>query len=148
MPYRSSRISVLLVEDDPDDQLLTQRALAACGSMVLLHTVSDGEQLMDYLLHRGAYSHEPGPRPGMILLDLNLPRKDGRQALRELKSNAAFRHIPVVVLTNVRDEDEVRDSYDQGVNAYITKPGSYQDFEETIRRLIAFWCNTARLPTQ
>src|SRR5579859_256747 len=106
-------ITILMADDDEDDRLLTQEALAESRLANDLHFVTDGEALMDYLNRRGEYAGaKPAPRPGVILLDLNMPRKDGREALREIKADPELRHIPIVVLTTSKDEEDIYRSYD------------------------------------
>ena len=140
-------LRILLVEDDPDDRALALRALRSHPHAREVRTVSDGEELMDYLRGRGAYAcPEAAPRPDLILLDLNLPRKDGREALREIKADAALRSIPVVVLTTSCAELDVASSYDAGANAYFTKPHSFRELKAVVGLLGRFWIEGARLP--
>jgi CheY-like chemotaxis protein len=112
-----------------------------------LRFVEDGEQLMDYLHRRGHYSNPTtSPRPGLILLDLNMPKKDGRKALQEIKSDPALRQIPVVVLTTSKAEQDIYWSYDLGVNSFITKPTTLGDLLETVTTLGKYWLEIAELP--
>ena len=113
-------VVILLADDDPDDRALTKRALQGSRMINSVQEVEDGEELMDYLRQRGA--HEGAPLPGLILLDLNMPRKDGREALEEIKRDPDLRRIPVVVLTTSEAEQDILQSYNLGVNAFITKP--------------------------
>jgi len=112
-----------------------------------LYRVKDGEELMDFLLHRGAYGDERrSPQPSLILLDLNMPRKDGREALREIKSDPVLRRYPVVVLTTSHAEEDVVRSYDLGVNSFITKPVTFQGLLEAVRVLGRYWFEIVELP--
>lgn len=142
-------IVILLAEDDPDDRLLTTRALERSRLANEVHWVADGEELMDYLYRRGPYA-EPGqaPRPGLILLDLNMPRKDGREALQEIKSDASLRRIPVVVLTTSEAERDVMQSYDLGVNAFVTKPVTFDQLADAVQVLGNFWFEIVKLPPE
>ena len=142
-------ITILLVEDDPDDRMFTIRALEKSRLHNRIEYVADGEELMDYLYRRGPYAEaDAAPRPGLILLDLNMPRKDGREALREIKSDPELRSIPVVVLTTSQAEEDVMRSYDLGVNAFITKPVSFVDLVESIGVLGSFWFQIVKLPPE
>ncbi|ARA93024.1 two-component system response regulator [Rhodothermaceae bacterium RA] len=147
MPAHTEPVVILLADDDPDDLLLTTRALKKNRLVNEIKTVEDGEELMDYLLRRGAYA-APGaaPRPGVILLDLNMPRKDGREALQEIKSDPELRRIPVVVLTTSQAERDIIQSYDLGVNAFITKPVTFEGLANAIKVLGDFWFEIVRLP--
>jgi len=112
-----------------------------------VYRVKDGEQLMDFLRHRGAYGDQrSSPQPSLILLDLNMPRKDGREALREIKSDPALRHYPVVVLTTSHAEEDVVRSYELGVNSFITKPVTFQGLLEAVRVLGRYWFEIVELP--
>ena len=142
-------ICILLADDDPDDRMLTERALKKHRLANSIKMVEDGEQLMDYLHRRGRYA-DPGdsPRPGLILLDLNMPRKDGREALEEIKSDPSLRRIPVVVLTTSEAEQDILRSYDLGVNAFVTKPVTFDGLANAIMRLGEFWFEIVKLPPQ
>jgi CheY-like chemotaxis protein len=142
-------VQILLADDDPDDRMLLADALAENGSAVQLDTVEDGEQLFDYLRRRGPFKKLAGAAPPtLILLDLNMPRKDGREALRELKADPALRRIPVVVLTTSRAEDDIRHTYDLGGNSFIIKPSSFGDLVEILKTLSAYWFETVKLPEE
>ena len=142
-------LHILLADDDPDDRMLLADALAENGSPAELHTVGDGEELLDYLHHRGKFKKQAGmPLPTLILLDLNMPRKDGREALRELKSDEQLRRIPVVVLTTSNAEDDIRRTYDLGVNSFIIKPTSFQDLVDILKALSDYWFDTVKLPEE
>jgi len=138
---------VLMAEDDSDDRLLVKDALAECRWEGDLRFVEDGEDLLDYLRHRGKYSQPAAaPRPGLILLDLNMPRKDGRDALREIKDDAELRRIPVVVLTTSRAGTDIGRMYDLGANSFISKPIQFEALVNVMRVLGQYWFNTVELP--
>jgi len=148
MDKRGNPITILLAEDDEDDYLLTIDALRAACLINDLHWVKDGEELMDYLLRRGSFRDlRTSPRPGLILLDLNMPRKGGREALEEIKSNPDLRRIPVVILTTSKAEEDIIRSYDLGVNSFIKKPVSFHQFVEAIKVLGQYWLEIVELPT-
>src|SRR3954470_9150826 len=119
-------ITILIADDDADDRMMASEALEESRLANDLRFVEDGEELLDYLYHRGRFAHEEdSPRPGLILLDLNMPRKDGREALREIKSDPTLRHIPIVVLTTSKAEEDIYRTYELGVNSFITKPVTF-----------------------
>jgi CheY-like chemotaxis protein len=140
-------IDILLAEDDEDDYLLIAEALEESRLANKVHWVKDGEELLDYLYRRGNYA-EPGesPRPGIILLDLNMPRKDGREALKEIKSDPGLRKIPVIVLTTSKAEEDILRSYDLGVNSFIRKPVQFEAFVEIVKVLGKYWFEIVELP--
>jgi len=140
-------ITILLAEDDPDDRQLTEDALAECRLANDIHFVEDGEQLLDYLLRRGQYAAmAKDPLPGLILLDLNMPRKDGREALKEIKTHPDLRRIPIIVLTTSKAEEDILRTYDLGVNSYITKPVTFASLVEIIKVLGRYWFEIVELP--
>jgi CheY-like chemotaxis protein len=142
-------ITILLADDDPDDRQLTHEALAECRLANEIHFVEDGEQLLDYLFRRGTYANlTKDPLPGLILLDLNMPRKDGREALREIKANPDLRRIPIVVLTTSKAEEDILRTYDLGVNSYITKPVTFDSLVETVKILGKYWFEIVELPPE
>ncbi|MFP4228404.1 MAG: response regulator [Salinivenus sp.] len=142
-------IHILLAEDDPDDRLLTRRALAKSRITNEFTAVENGEKLMQYLRREGEYSDpEAAPRPGLILLDLNMPRMDGREALREIKSDPELRRIPVVVLTTSEAEQDILQSYDLGVNAFVTKPVTFDELANAVQALGEFWFDLVKLPPE
>jgi CheY-like chemotaxis protein len=142
-------ITILLADDDPDDRELTQDAFAENRLANLLHCVEDGEELMDYLHRRGKYSHMQNEAlPGLILLDLNMPRKDGREALKEIKANPELRRIPIVVLTTSKAEEDIVRTYDLGVNSYVTKPVTFKSLVELIKVLGRYWFEVVELPPE
>ena len=149
MSSNSSSIHILLAEDDPDDRLLTRRALEKSGLANTVDTVEDGEELMKYLRHEGEYADaEAAPRPGLILLDLNMPRMDGREALKKIKSDSELRRIPVIVLTTSEAEQDILQSYDLGVNAFVTKPVTFDDLANALQALGEFWFEIVKLPNE
>ncbi|GAB4414136.1 MAG: response regulator [Bacteroidia bacterium] len=140
-------IHILIAEDDPEDRMLMQEAIFESKLRNPVHFVENGEQLLDYLHHREAY-FDAGqhPLPGLILLDLNMPRKDGREVLRELKATAAFRRIPIIVFTTSKDDEDILQSYDLGVNSYITKPSNFSQMVNVVCMLRQYWLETVELP--
>lgn len=142
-------IHILLAEDDPDDRLLTRRALEKSRIANEFAAVENGEELMRYLHREGEYSDpEDAPRPGLILLDLNMPRMDGREALRKIKSDPELRRIPVVVLTTSEAEQDILQSYDLGVNAFVTKPVTFEGLADAVQALGEFWFDIVKLPPE
>jgi len=140
-------ITILMADDDADDRLMTREAFQECRLGTQLQFVADGQELMDYLNRRGKYADEVlYPMPGLILLDLNMPRKDGREALREIKSDPALRKIPVVVVTTSKAEEDVAASYCDGANSFITKPVSFVALIEVVRTLGKYWLQIVDLP--
>jgi CheY-like chemotaxis protein len=136
-----------MAEDDADDRLLAQEALAESRLMNDLQMVVDGEELMDYLHHRNQYANpEKAPRPDLILLDLNMPRKDGRQAIQEIKTDPKLRRIPIVVLTTSQAEEDICRSYDLGVSSYITKPVTFEGLVDVMQTLGCYWFDIVELP--
>jgi two-component system, response regulator len=140
-------VRILLAEDDDDDFFLTQQALQQNRLLNEVRRVKDGEELMEYLRHEGAFRNgDVAPQPSLILLDLNMPRKDGREALREIKEDPKLRHIPVVVLTTSRAEEDVVRSYQLGVNSFITKPVTFQGLVDAMKALGRYWFEVVELP--
>jgi two-component system response regulator len=137
-------IEVLLVEDDPGDVLMTREAFADNKVANTLHVVSDGTSAMDFLHKRG--EHAEAPTPDLVLLDLNLPRMDGREVLAAVKGDPALRQIPVVVLTTSEAEEDVLRSYELHANAFVTKPVDFERFIEVIRQIDDFFVSVVRLP--
>ena len=147
MEKRRNPVTILMAEDDPDDRLLTKEALEDNRLINDLHFVEDGEELMDYLCQRGQYADpDTSPRPGLILLDLNMPRKDGREALEEIKADPNLRRIPIVVLTTSKAEEDILRSYDLGVNSFITKPVTFGALVEVMQTLKKYWFEIVELP--
>lgn len=147
MKRHGAPILILMADDDADDRLLTARALAQSRVANELRFVEDGEELMDYLLRRGRYAApQAAPRPGLILLDLNMPRKDGREALKEIKEHQDLQCIPVVVLTTSKAEEDIYRSYNLGANSYIAKPVTFERLVELMRTLGTYWVEFVELP--
>jgi CheY-like chemotaxis protein len=140
-------ITILLADDDPDDRQLTRDAFKENRLANALATVEDGEELLEYLHRRGKYKElQNTPLPGLILLDLNMPRKDGREALKEIKAHPEFRRIPIVVLTTSKAEEDILRTYDLGVNSYITKPVTFKSLVEIVKVLGRYWFEVVELP--
>jgi CheY-like chemotaxis protein len=138
-------ISILLVEDDPGDVLITREAFAENKVRNKLDVVSDGESALAYLRREGDFS--AATRPDLILLDLNLPRKNGHEVLAEIKSDAALQRIPVVILTTSDAEEDILRSYDLHANAYVTKPVDFERFLTVVRQIDEFFVSVVRLPS-
>lgn len=148
MSAQKDPILILMADDDDDDYMLTQKALKESKLLNTLQRVSDGEELMDYLLNRGKYADAETKRPGLILLDLNMPRKDGREALKEIKEHESLREIPVVVFTTSKAEEDIYRSYQLGVNSFITKPVTFNNLIEVMTSLGRYWFEIVELPTR
>jgi len=130
---------ILLVEDDPRDVELTLEALSENNLGNEVDVVGDGEKALDYLYHRGDFAGRTGNNPAVILLDLKLPKVDGREVLRVIKSDESMRTVPVVVLTSSREEMDLAETYKMGVNAYVVKPVDFHEFVDAVRNLGLFW---------
>ncbi len=140
-------ITILMADDDPDDRLMARDAFAECALGNPLRFAEDGEELMAYLHRLGRYADQDAyPTPGLILLDLNMPKKDGREALREIKADPDLRRIPVVVLTTSKAEEDVARSYLDGANSFITKPASFEGLVDVVQSLGKYWLDTVDLP--
>lgn len=140
-------ITILMADDDRDDCLLVKDAFIESRLVNDLRFVEDGEDLMDYLYNRSKYSDVTvAPRPGLVLLDLNMPRKDGREALMEIKADPDLRGIPIVVLTTSKQEEDILRSYDVGANSYITKPVTFKGLVEVIKSFGKYWLEIVELP--
>ena len=138
---------ILMAEDDSDDRLLIKDAVAECRWEGDLRFVEDGEELLDYLRHSGKYSDPAtAPRPGVILLDLNMPKKDGREALGEIKADPKLRRIPVVVLTTSNADTDIERMYDLGASSFIAKPIQFDALVDVMRVLSRYWFTTVELP--
>jgi CheY-like chemotaxis protein len=149
MTTRTHPIAILMADDDADDREMTKDALAAAHLTNPLHFAVDGEELMDYLRRWGKYA-APGsaPRPGLILLDLKMPRKDGFEALREIRADPDLRAIPIVALTTSKAEEDILRSYDLGVNSYIVKPVTFEGLVEIVQTLDHYWFQIVELPDE
>lgn len=137
-------IIILMADDDADDRMLTKEALEESRVLNDLRFVEDGEELMAFLRKQGEYAD--APRPGLILLDLNMPKKDGREALKEIKADAELRRIPVVVMTTSKAEEDIFRSYDLGASSFITKPVTFDRLVELMRTLGQYWVEFVELP--
>ena len=140
-------VVILMADDDEDDRMSTAEALAVCGFPTELRSVVDGEELMDYLCHRGKHAVvATSPRPDLILLDLNMPRKDGLEALREMKGDPSLRSIPVVILTTSQTEGDIGHTYDLGASSFIVKPVTFDGLANIVKALFEYWFQIVRLP--
>lgn len=138
---------IVCADDDADDRMLVLDAFGEVGMSEHLRFVEDGEQLLDYLTHKNGFTADNAPRPDVILLDLNMPRKDGREALAEIKRDASLRRIPVVILTTSKAIEDVSKGYDLGASGFITKPVSYEGLVDAARILRKYWFEVAELPS-
>jgi CheY-like chemotaxis protein len=147
MRQTGKAITIIMADDDPDDRELAREAFEECRLANDVQFVEDGEELMDYLCRRGKYVElSETPLPALILLDLNMPRKDGREALKEIKSHPDLKRIPIVVLTTSKAEEDILRSYNLGVNSYVTKPVTFESLVETIKVLGKYWFEIVELP--
>lgn len=138
---------ILMADDDADDRLLVQEALSDSGVPHSLYFAEDGMALLDYLRRNGAGpSGQSRPRPELILLDLNMPLKDGREVLREIRADQTLRQIPVVVFTTSKADTDVRQVYELGANSFITKPAAFADLVQLMKRLTEYWFDTVHIP--
>jgi two-component system response regulator len=140
-------IPLLMADDDPQDRLLTEEAFREARLTNPLYFVEDGDQLMRYLRHQPPYDDVNAyPKPGLILLDLNMPKKDGRTCLREIHASPTLRRIPVVVMTTSKEEEEVLNSYDLGANSYICKPVRFDELVNLLKSFTNYWFSIVELP--
>ncbi len=141
-------VMILIADDDEDDRLLSKQALEDAHLSNDVRFVEDGEELMDYLRREGRYDGQDGraPRPGLILLDLNMPKKDGRECLREIKSDDELRDIPIVVLSTSREEEDIARSYQLGVNSFISKPVTFTGLVDALKVMGQYWFELVELP--
>ncbi len=147
MNQKATPFCILIAEDDEDDYLLTLEALKEAGVNNEVHWVKDGNETLEFLSSRlNATNGSSAQLPGMILLDLNMPKKDGREALQAIKSNPNFRKIPVIVMTTSSAETDVTNSYDLGVNSFIQKPDRFHDLVGTLKIVFNYWLTTVKLP--
>lgn len=145
---RSKPIVVLVAEDNKYDRMILGEAFGELGFNVRLHFVVNGEDLLDYLRRRNQYAAAGvAPRPDLILLDLNMPRMDGNEAMKLLRTDDTLRMLPVVVLSTSDNPGQVAQAYANGVNAFLTKPGGYDEFVDVVQKMGNFWFGVARLPT-
>lgn len=147
MQRSKQSIRIVVAEDDPDDRFLIEDAFHENSIQNHIDFVEDGEELMDYLNRKGKYAElAKEPLPGLVLLDLNMPRKDGREALKEMKSDERLCSIPVVVLTTSRADEDVVRTYGLGVNSFISKPVTFEGLVDVVRILNDYWIDIVRLP--
>ncbi|NLW56946.1 MAG: response regulator [Firmicutes bacterium] len=140
-------VIILVADDDPDDQFMIEESFKEARITTPLHFVNDGEELVAYLKRQGKYSTLADlPLPGLILLDLNMPRMDGREVLKELKADPDWRRIPVIVFTTSQTEGDITRMYDLGVNSFITKPATFEGLVKIIDTLIQYWLEVVELP--
>ena len=144
VPHRP--FTILLADDDEEDRELAREALQGSRLANQMKFVTDGQDLLDYLRHEGRWTAEDAPRPGIILLDLNMPKKDGREALQEIKADESLRRIPVVVLTTSKDEADVLATYDLGVSSFITKPVTFGGLVDVMKTWTQYWFEIVELP--
>jgi two-component system response regulator len=147
MAKNGKPIVILMADDDADDRMLTRDALEESRVLNELKFVEDGEELMEYLHRKGKFADpESSPKPGLILLDLNMPKKDGREALKEIKSDPNLRRIPVVIMTTSKAEEDIYRSYDFGASSFITKPVTFDRLVDLMRALGEYWVEFVELP--
>ncbi len=147
MTFNESVVQILLVEDNPSDAELALHALRKHNLANKVDWVKDGEEALDYLFHRGVYAHKKG-LPKVVLLDLRLPKLDGIDVLRALRHNPETHELPVVVLTSSKEERDVVETYEMGVNSYVSKPVAFKEFAETVASLGLYWAIINRVPPE
>lgn len=140
------RAAILMADDDPDDRELTRKALTAASVDFDFHTVGNGEELLDYLRRHRRDKSEAAQWPDLILLDLNMPVMDGREALAEIKRDDDLRRIPIIVLTTSDADADVVHSYDLGANSYLTKPGNFHELVQMVKQVEKYWFRLVQLP--
>jgi CheY-like chemotaxis protein len=143
-PNEGNPIEILLAEDNPGDVRLTEKALDHGNIINNLHVVTNGVEAIEFLQQEGEYADEP--RPDLVLLDLNMPKKDGREVMEDMKANPSLRRIPVVVLTSSEAEEDVVRSYELNANAYLTKPVDFDGFVDIVKRIEDFWFSVVKMP--
>jgi CheY-like chemotaxis protein len=141
LPSKKRKLPILIAEDDPDDRFLLEVAFADFDGFFELRFVENGEELMEYLHHQGEYAKSMPPKPGLILLDLNMPRKDGRQALVEIKGREDLKDIPLIIWTTSNEEEDRIFCAEAGASAYVTKPSSYLELDAAIRDIVEKWAS-------
>jgi CheY-like chemotaxis protein len=139
--------TILIAEDDPDDRQWIKEAFDECHLAHQIQFVFDGEELMDFILHRGRYATTGNlAYPGLVMLDLNMPKKDGRESLKEIKSDPRLRHIPIIILTTSKAEEDIFRTYNLGANTVIHKPVKFTQLVEIMKTVTAYWFGVAQLP--
>lgn len=146
MHRKPTEMTILIADDDSDDRMFLEQAMRQNGYTQAIQFVEDGEQLMAYLRQEGRYNESNAPWPNLLILDLNMPRKNGFQALREIKDDPQLRRLPVVVMTTSSADEDVVKTYNLGVNSFVTKPFNYNRLVEMTRALKAYWMDTVKLP--
>ena len=146
MHRKPTSTTILIADDDSDDRLFMERALRQSGYTQIIQFVEDGEELMEYLNREGRYSEQNAPWPDLLILDLNMPRKNGFQALSEIKDNTRFRRLPVVVMTTSSADEDILKTYNLGVNSFVTKPFNFNRLVEMVTALKTYWMDTVKLP--
>jgi CheY-like chemotaxis protein len=140
-------VIILMAEDDPDDRLLVKEAMAESQLVNTTYFVENGEELLDYLCQRGKYANaKEAPRPGLIFLDLNMPRKDGREALQEIKADPLLRQIPIVIFTTSKAEEDIWRAYELGASSFITKPVTFDALVDVMKTIGKYWFEIVELP--
>jgi CheY-like chemotaxis protein len=147
MESQPKSITILIADDDADDRMMAKEALEECRLANAVYFVENGVELLAYLRRQGPFA-EPGaaPRPGLILLDLNMPKMDGREALREIKADALLRRTPIIVMTTSKAEEDIYRTYDLGVSSYVTKPVSFDGLVEVMKTIGRYWFDIVELP--
>ncbi|WP_227687162.1 response regulator [Spirosoma arboris] len=146
MHRRLTSMTILIADDDTDDRLFMDKALRQSGYTQNIQFVEDGEELMEYLRQEGRYNDQNAPWPNLLILDLNMPRKNGFQALNEIKDDPKLRRLPVVVMTTSSADEDVLKTYNLGVNSFVTKPFNFNRLVEMVSALKTYWIDTVKLP--
>ena len=141
----SRNVLILMADDDADDRYLTKAAFEESAVKCDIHFVEDGDEVFDFLYNRGKFAQQKDMMPNLIILDLNMPKKDGRQVLDEIKKTPALQHIPIIIFTTSKSPEDVRQVYRMGASSFITKPTSFEDLLEVARSIGSYWVNTATL---
>ena len=145
---KKNEVTILIADDDADDRLMISDALRENRLANNLRFVENGEELIDYLLNRGKFSHSgENPKPGLILLDLNMPKMDGREALKLIKENPVLKRIPIVVLTTSKAEEDIYRTYNLGVNSFVTKPVTFGSLVTIVKEIGRYWFEIVELPS-
>ncbi|GAB2544569.1 response regulator [Spirosoma aerophilum] len=146
MHRKQTLMTILIADDDSDDRLFMERALRQSGYTQTIQFVEDGEELMEYLRQTGRYADQNVPWPDLLILDLNMPRKNGFQALSEIKDDSKLRRLPVVVMTTSSADEDILKTYTLGVNSFVTKPFNFNRLVEMVGALKTYWMDTVKLP--
>jgi CheY-like chemotaxis protein len=139
---------VLIAEDDEDDRKFVESSMKQMSRKddIIVKIVCDGDDAIDYLYQKGKYDSQNAPKPHIIFVDINMPKKDGIQLIREIKQDESLAYIPIIILTSSQSERDVKRGYSKGASSYITKPSVYKEYEEIMKRLETFWFSVARIP--